>query len=125
MSVQACNIQLQHKPAPSRRETTNLHATAATSKKKVHQQYMRLFRCSSLHFLQHTSVGDSAASNVSMAFAVRITDLSDYIAPSQSCVVALNGKRVLETDQAAEEVGVLHAVVINQNVQHHPLLGSA
>jgi hypothetical protein len=46
-----------------------------------------------------------------MAFAVRITDLSDYIAPSQSCVVALNGKRLLEADQAADEVGLIHATV--------------
>ncbi len=28
-----------------------------------------------------------------MAFAVRVTDLNDYIAPSQACVVTLNGQK--------------------------------
>lgn len=44
--------------------------------------------------------------------AVKIaSDLNDFIAPSQSCVVSLNGNKLNETDQI-ETVCVQHALIM-------------
>lgn len=46
-----------------------------------------------------------------MAFsgAVRISDLNDYIAPTQACVVALNGKKLEVQGVSAAGCGMMLA----------------
>ncbi len=47
---------------------------------------------------------------------IRVAELNDYIAPSQDCVVALNGK--LKADQVRSAAGILAASLLLSPTLH-------